>query len=164
MATSWLLRLGAKSREPAIIIGELKFTYGHCFIVFCGLFVLSTTLFMLLRADADQRKIKSAAIRHILMKSETDILLAKDRLEKGETFARVAKALSKCPSAADGGDLGVFQPGELDPAFDRVAFNPKIPIGEVVGPVKTRFGYHLFKLEYRTGFDVDKSNENKKDN
>lgn len=29
-----------------------------------------------------------------------------------ETFARVAKALSKCPSAADGGDLGVFQPGD----------------------------------------------------
>lgn len=25
--------------------------------------------------------------------------------------------------------------------------------------VKTRFGWHLFKLEYRTGFDVDKATE-----
>ena len=32
-ATSWLLRMGTKSREPAIILGQLKFTYGHCFIV-----------------------------------------------------------------------------------------------------------------------------------
>ena len=40
-------------------------------------------------------------------------------LASEETFARVARALSKCPSASDGGDLGVFQPGELDPAFDR---------------------------------------------
>ena len=38
-----------------------------------------------------------------------------------------------------------------------IAFNPKIPIGEVVGPVKTKFGHHLFKLEYRTGFEEDKS-------
>ena len=30
---------------------------------FCGLFVLTTTLWMLLAADADQRKIKSASIR-----------------------------------------------------------------------------------------------------
>ena len=162
MATSWLLRMGTKAREPAIIIGELKFTWGHCLIVFCGLFVLGSTLYMLLAADADQRKIKSASIRHILMATPQDIALAKNRLDQGETFARVARALSKCPSASDGGDLGVFQPGELDPAFDRVAFNPNVPIGEVVGPVKTRFGWHLFKLEYRTGFDVDKAWKEKK--
>ena len=35
-ATSWLLRMGSKSREPAIILGQLKFTYGHCFIVPLG--------------------------------------------------------------------------------------------------------------------------------
>lgn len=162
MATSWLIRLGMKAKEPAIIIGELKFTHGHLVIVFAGLFVLFSTLYMLLAADADQRKIKSAAIRHILMSTPQDIAAAKARLDGGETFAKVAKALSKCPSASDGGDLGFFQPGELDPAFDRVAFNPNVPIGEVVGPVKTRFGWHLFKLEYRTGFDVDKEWKEKK--
>eukprot|EP00434_Breviolum_minutum_P024736 symbB.v1.2.021846.t2/scaffold1913.1/size122320/2 len=84
MATSWLLRMGTKAREPAIIIGELKFTWGHCLIVFCGLFVLGSTLYMLLAADADQRKIKSASIRHILMATPQDIALAKNRLDQGE--------------------------------------------------------------------------------
>ena len=36
MATSWLIRLGVKAKEPAIIIGELKFTYGHLVIVSLG--------------------------------------------------------------------------------------------------------------------------------
>lgn len=56
-----------------------------------------------------------------------------------ETFAKVAKALSKCPSAADGGDLGVFQPGELDPAFDRgwVEHTPALGLGASVRLCKT---------------------------
>ncbi|CAJ1352853.1 unnamed protein product [Effrenium voratum] len=159
--TRWLLEMGDKVRDPAFHIGQIKFTYGHVFIVCCGLSVLTFTLYLLLSTDAAQRKIKSASLRHILMRTEADILAAKARLDSGETFGKVARALSVCRSASDGGDLGVFQPCELDPAFDRVAFNPKTPIGEVVGPVKTKFGYHLFRLEFRTGFDADAGEEKK---
>eukprot|EP00439_Symbiodinium_sp_Y106_P084898 s1139_g26.t3 len=126
-ASEWILKslynlfslMGTRIREPAIIWGQLKFTYGHLFIVFCGLFVLSTTMYMLYSADSQSRKIKSASARHILMQSEADILQAKARIEGGESFSRVARALSQCRSAVDGGDLGVFQPGELHPSFDR---------------------------------------------
>ena len=45
-----------------------------------------------------------------------------------------------------------------------VMLKPILPFGIVIGigkswgwEVKTRFGWHLFKLEYRTGFDVDKA-------
>ncbi|CAE7271879.1 ppiC [Symbiodinium sp. KB8] len=152
-ASEWILKMGTRIREPAIIWGQLKFTYGHLFIVFCGLFVLSSTMYMLYSADSQSRKIKSASARHILMQSEADILQAKARIEGGESFSRVAKALSQCKSAVDGGDLGVFQPGELHPSFDRVVFNRSNPIGQVLGPVKTKFGWHLFRVEYRTGFN-----------
>lgn len=36
VATSWLLTIAVKAREPAIIIGELKFTWGHLVIVSLG--------------------------------------------------------------------------------------------------------------------------------
>mmetsp|Transcript_35377 Transcript_35377/g.65881 ORF Transcript_35377/g.65881 Transcript_35377/m.65881 type:complete len:192 (+) Transcript_35377:126-701(+) len=166
-ANEFLVRLSSRIREPAIIWGQLKFTYGHLFIVFCGVFVLSTTMYMLYSADSESRKIKSASARHILMKSEADILRARARIEQGESFNRVAKALSMCKSSADGGDLGVFQPGELDPSFDRVVFNRQNPIGQVIGPVKTKFGWHLFRVEYRTGFNESNDDfdehKNKKD-
>ncbi|OLQ07490.1 Peptidyl-prolyl cis-trans isomerase C [Symbiodinium microadriaticum] len=165
-ASEWILKMGTRIREPAIIWGQLKFTYGHLFIVFCGLFVLSSTMYMLYSADSQSRKIKSASARHILMQSEADILQAKARIEGGESFSRVAKALSQCKSAVDGGDLGVFQPGELHPSFDRVVFNRSNPIGQVLGPVKTKFGWHLFRVEYRTGFNEsnDSFDDSKKRN
>eukprot|EP00441_Pelagodinium_beii_P047659 CAMPEP_0197623186 /NCGR_PEP_ID=MMETSP1338-20131121/3242_1 /TAXON_ID=43686 ORGANISM="Pelagodinium beii, Strain RCC1491" /NCGR_SAMPLE_ID=MMETSP1338 /ASSEMBLY_ACC=CAM_ASM_000754 /LENGTH=98 /DNA_ID=CAMNT_0043193073 /DNA_START=30 /DNA_END=326 /DNA_ORIENTATION=- len=91
------------------------------------------------------------------MSSEADILQAKKRIDNGERFAQVAKALSICPSSKqDGGDLGVFKPGELNTAFDRICFNPELaPVGEVVGPFKTHFGWHLFRVDFRTGFSND---------
>eukprot|EP00437_Effrenium_voratum_P018889 CAMPEP_0181448136 /NCGR_PEP_ID=MMETSP1110-20121109/26984_1 /TAXON_ID=174948 /ORGANISM="Symbiodinium sp., Strain CCMP421" /LENGTH=123 /DNA_ID=CAMNT_0023572275 /DNA_START=170 /DNA_END=541 /DNA_ORIENTATION=+ len=123
-------------------------------------------MYMLYSADSQSRKIKSASARHILMQSEADILQAKARIEGGESFSRVAKALSQCKSAVDGGDLGVFQPGELHPSFDRVVFNRSNPIGQVLGPVKTKFGWHLFRVEYRTGFNEsnDSFDDSKKRN
>ena len=35
--------------------------------------------------------------------------------------------------------------------FDKVIFDPKTELGQVVGPVQTQFGYHLIVVDKRTG-------------
>ncbi|RKZ79097.1 MAG: parvulin peptidyl-prolyl isomerase, partial [Gammaproteobacteria bacterium] len=70
----------------------------------------------------------------------------KQRLDDGEDFAVLAKEFSSdTGSAAEGGDLGFFQRGVMDPAFEEVVFSMST-IGDVSEPVKTEFGYHLIEL------------------
>lgn len=90
----------------------------------------------------------SAAARHILVASEADCLTLKKQIEEGGDFAELAKVHSKCPSGADGGALGTFGPGQMVREFDEVVFSA--PIGEVQGPVKTQFGFHLVEVTART--------------
>jgi len=63
------------------------------------------------------------------------------------TFADVAKKESQDPgSAAQGGDLGFFSRGAMVKPFEDAVFDPKVKKGEIVGPVKSDFGYHIIKL------------------
>jgi parvulin-like peptidyl-prolyl isomerase len=69
----------------------------------------------------------------------------KGRLENGANFAGLAKEFSQDPgSAKKGGDLGCLGKGETVPAFEKAVFNAEE--GEIVGPVKTEFGYHVIKV------------------
>jgi peptidyl-prolyl cis-trans isomerase D len=95
--------------------------------------------------------------RHILLQvggdrteqqAEEQMLAIRDRLEAGEDFATLATELSDDPgSKAQGGDLGFFGRGQMIGEFEEAAFSA-VP-GEVVGPVKTNFGYHLIQVEER---------------
>ena len=69
-------------------------------------------------------------------------------MKSGADFATLALAHSSCPSKNSGGDLGEFGPGEMVPEFDKVVFSA--PVGEVQGPVKTQFGYHLLEVTERS--------------
>jgi peptidyl-prolyl cis-trans isomerase C len=86
----------------------------------------------------------SARARHILVSSEDQATDIKQQIAGGADFGAMAKEHSTCPSSANGGDLGQFGPGQMVPEFDAVIW--KEPIGEVVGPVKTAFGYHLVEV------------------
>ncbi len=90
----------------------------------------------------------SACARHILVGSEEECLKLKSEIDAGTDFAESAKKFSKCPSGADGGDLGEFRPGQMVPEFDTVVFSEEV--GKVHGPVKTQFGYHLIEITSRT--------------
>ncbi|MDJ0805298.1 MAG: SurA N-terminal domain-containing protein [Gammaproteobacteria bacterium] len=69
----------------------------------------------------------------------------KHRLMQGEDFAELAKANSEDTGTAEnGGDLGYFGKGIMDPAFEEAVFN--LQEGELSEPVRTTFGYHLIKL------------------
>ena len=89
----------------------------------------------------------SAAARHILVATEADCADLKQQIADGADFGDLAKAHSTCPSGAQGGALGTFGPGQMVKEFDEVVFSA--PIGEVQGPVKTQFGYHLLEVTHR---------------
>jgi peptidyl-prolyl cis-trans isomerase D len=95
--------------------------------------------------------------RHILLQvgsertdqqAEEQMLAIRGRLDAGEDFAALATELSDDPgSKTQGGDLGFFGRGQMIDEFEEAAFNAQP--GEVVGPVKTNFGYHLIRVEER---------------
>ena len=61
------------------------------------------------------------------------------------SFADIAKKESQDPgSAAQGGDLGFFPRGTMVKPFEEAAFAAKK--GDIVGPVKSDFGYHVIRV------------------
>lgn len=83
---------------------------------------------------------------HILVSREAEANEIKAKIESGEmSFEDAAKQYSSCPSKARGGDLGEFGRGQMVPEFEQAAFD--MEIGELRGPVKTQFGYHLIRLD-----------------
>ena len=89
-----------------------------------------------------------ATARHILVDSESKCQTLIDEIKGGADFAAVAKEHSSCPSSRDGGSLGTFGRGQMVPEFDTACFDGEI--GDVQGPIKTQFGYHVVEVTART--------------
>jgi peptidyl-prolyl cis-trans isomerase D len=95
--------------------------------------------------------------RHILFKAEGETQLQeatakaqllRERLVKGQDFAKAAEELSEDPSAkGNGGDLGWFRFPQMQKPFSEAASTLKP--GEISQPVRTIYGIHLIKLEGR---------------
>jgi peptidyl-prolyl cis-trans isomerase C len=80
------------------------------------------------------------------------------RLNKGEDFAKVASEMTEDPSGkANGGDLGYFTKDQMVPEFSDVAF--KLDKGQISGPVKTQFGWHVIKVEDKRAKPAPKFDE-----
>jgi parvulin-like peptidyl-prolyl isomerase len=70
----------------------------------------------------------------------------------GADFADIAlRDSSDATTAALGGDLGVFPKNYMTPPFDSAVF--VAPIGRLVGPIKTSFGYHILEVQERWAAD-----------
>lgn len=83
---------------------------------------------------------------HILVDSEEKANEIMAQINAGEvSFEDAAKAHSSCPSREQGGSLGEFGRGQMVPEFDEACFS--MEVGELRGPVKTQFGYHLIRLD-----------------
>ena len=86
---------------------------------------------------------------HILVADEDKAKAIIAELKGGANFAEVAKKNSTDPSAAqNSGDLGFFKKTDMLPEFSDAAFGLK-PGQITEAPVKTRFGWHVIKLEER---------------
>ncbi len=95
----------------------------------------------------------TVSAKHILVSDEEECKAILASIVNGEKeFEAAAKESSTCPSGAKGGDLGEFARGQMVKEFEEAAFAAEI--GEVVGPVKTQFGYHLIKVEKKNGPSV----------
>ena len=69
-------------------------------------------------------------------------------LVEPQSFADLARELSACPSAAQGGHLGQISRGQTVPEFETFLYN--LEPGQICPvPVKTRFGYHVLRLDRR---------------
>jgi len=86
--------------------------------------------------NGDPNQAKAAA------KSKAEELLKK--VKEGADFAELAKTNSGCPSAAKGGDLGLFGRGRMVKPFEDTAFAMKP--GQTSDVVETQFGYHIIKV------------------
>lgn len=98
--------------------------------------------------DANPNQFQKGATvgaKHILVKEEEECVKILEEIKAGKAFEEAAQAYSTCPSGSKGGDLGEFGKGQMVKEFEEAAFAAEI--GDVVGPVKTQFGYHLIKVE-----------------
>lgn len=89
----------------------------------------------------------NACVSHILVPTEAEALKIQSQIKNYSDFQQFAKMYSECPSGRNGGDLGCFGYGQMVKPFEKAAFTGKI--GEITGPVKTQFGYHLLWVTRR---------------
>lgn len=83
--------------------------------------------------------------KHILLRTPLlveDLLLS---LQQGADFSVLAREHSACPSAINGGDVGDIELADL-PVTIKLALQEASP-GNVIGPIESRHGHHLIKLE-----------------
>jgi len=100
---------------------------------------------------------KTVQARHILIRvaaeaSEDQVAAKREqaaevygKIKAGLDFAAAARQYSEGPSAADGGQLGAFKKEDMVAPFAEKAFS--MEAGQVSQPVRTRFGWHLIKVE-----------------
>ncbi len=94
------------------------------------------------RIEASQILIKTNNKEESAAKEKINSI--KEKINNGDNFADMAKEHSEGPYADKGGSLGFITKGQISEKFDKVAFN--LSKGEVSGPVKTKYGYHLIKV------------------
>ncbi len=110
-----------------------------------------------LTEEAYQRGLKEIRASHILilvdenaaptdtLKAYNEIIRIKKEIQNGKSFEDAAAEFSQDPSARENkGDLGYFSAFRMVYDFENAAFNT--PKGDVSKPFRTRFGYHILKV------------------
>ena len=114
-------------------------------------------------ADAvgGERLVRQTDVRHILIKptevlseeaAEAFALELKTRIDDGESFGDLARQHSDdIGSAAEGGELGWTNPGQMVPEFE--AAMADAAEGEVTNPFRSEFGWHILEVKGRRDKD-----------
>ena len=95
--------------------------------------------------------IRSIRVSHIVLSTEDLAKVLLDHLKEEEyqdremllkMFAKLAKKYSACGTRNKGGDLGFLEHNTAAPELEKAAM--AAPVSEVCGPIKSKFGYHIF--------------------
>lgn len=93
-------------------------------------------------------KTEQRTTRHILVKDKAKAEMISKLLKADPSDAdwkKLAKKYTTDPSGkSNGGDLGPVTKGQMVPPFDKAVFSAKK--GEIVGPIKTEFGWHVLQV------------------
>lgn len=107
------------------------------------------------------RSPEEVELRHMLLAAAPDDPAARVRRrdeaeslidalrDNREDFAALAARRSDCPSAEQGGHLGLVGRGQTVPEFERVIL--RLPVGLADRPVETRYGFHIVEVLQRRG-------------
>lgn len=118
------------------------------------------------RAQGTPQMVQQQRVRHILIRvnegtSEADakqrLEQVRDRIANGAKFEDQAKLYSEDSSNSRGGELGWVSPGDTVPEFERAM--QALKIGEISGPVRSPFGWHLIQVEETRNQDVSGERE-----
>jgi peptidyl-prolyl cis-trans isomerase C len=97
-------------------------------------------------------------MRHILLATPEKAEEIAKRLRGGANFAKLAKEESlDAATAADGGRLPPSLYGEVIPELEEVVF--RMRPGEIGGPLKSKFGYHVLRKEGERRPPADEARE-----
>jgi peptidyl-prolyl cis-trans isomerase C len=108
--------------------------------------------------DYHRRNPLELDIRHILCASPVEAEELGKKARSGAAFAALAKGHSlDAASAADGGRMPPAIRGEVIPELEDIVF--KMRVGEVGGPIKSKFGYHVLRKESERRLDFEEAHD-----
>ncbi len=94
------------------------------------------------------KRLDQVWLRQVVVATQEEAKAVKARLDRGDRFEEVAKAVSIERSSAErGGEMGWVRKGRLNPELERVVFQLKPK--QVSDPIKTPDGYVMVKVEER---------------
>ena len=95
---------------------------------------------------------------HILVKTKNEAVSIINKLNNKSQFSELAREYSIGPSAKNSGNLGWFGPGQMVKEFEKAAF--LLEKGNISQkPIKTKFGFHVIKLNDMRNAKPKKLNE-----
>lgn len=95
---------------------------------------------------------------HILVSTKQEAEEILQKINNGSNFAELAKHYSlDTGSKEKGGSLGKFVQGQFVPEFEAKLSTMKK--GEISGPVQTKFGWHIIRLEDKRPFVIPSKEE-----
>ena len=100
-------------------------------------------------AEQYRRHPNEVQMRHILFATAEEAEAALRKLRAGAAFAVMARDSLDAETAADGGRMRPALYGEIIlPELEDVVFRGKV--GELAGPIRSKFGYHVLKKDAET--------------
>lgn len=108
--------------------------------------------------NADALETTFVNSRHILVEDEETALELIDAINNGASFATLARANSTdTGSGNNGGELGWTAAAGFVPPFRDAVLDEEQPLGTLIGPIESQFGFHIIQVRARETRDIEEA-------